>query len=44
MVTISPPGFEEFFVEVDALGETASPPVEKLMELAEKDGLEILPP
>ena len=41
MVTILRPGFEEFFVEVDALGEP--PAVEKLMELAEKYGLEILP-
>jgi len=42
MVTISPPGFEAFFEDVDALGDSASP--ETLMGLAEKYGLEFLPP
>jgi len=41
MVTISPPGFERFFEEVDTLGESASP--ERLVELGEAYGLEFLP-
>ena len=42
MATISPPGFEKFFVEVDALGETATRA--ELLELAESFGLEMLAP
>ena len=44
LVTISPAGFEKFFVEVDRMSASGPPTPEKLIELGAKFGLEFLPP
>jgi mannose-6-phosphate isomerase-like protein (cupin superfamily) len=44
VVTISPAGFEKFFVEVDRMSATAPPSPEQLIALGAKYGLEFLPP
>jgi mannose-6-phosphate isomerase-like protein (cupin superfamily) len=44
LVTISPPGFERFFEEVDLLSQQGPPAPERLLPLARKYELEILPP
>ena len=44
VVTISPSGFENFFVEVDRIGASGPPTPEQLIELGAKYGLEFLPP
>jgi quercetin dioxygenase-like cupin family protein len=44
LVVISPPGFEKFFEEVDQLSQQGPPALERLLPLARKYELEILPP
>jgi quercetin dioxygenase-like cupin family protein len=44
LVTISPAGFEEFFIEVDRLSAGGPPTPDQLVELGKRYGLEFLPP
>ena len=44
LVTISPSGFEEFFVEVDRLSASGPPTPDQLIELGKRYGLDFLPP
>lgn len=44
MVTLTPAGFEGFFEEVDALSPQQQQEIPRVMEIAKKFGLEILPP
>ena len=44
VVTISPSGFENFFIEVDRMSASGPPTPEQLIELGAKYGLEFLPP
>jgi len=43
-VITSPPGFEEFFVEVDRLSRQGPPDLAHVVALARKHGVEILGP
>ena len=44
MATISPAGFERFFVEVDGLAASGPPTPERLIALGQRYGLDFLPP
>lgn len=44
MVTLTPPGFEGFFEEIGAMSPQQQSDIPRVMEIAKKYGLEILPP
>lgn len=44
MVTLTPGGFEEFFEQIGALSPQEQSDIPRVMEIAKKFGLEILPP